>query len=129
MTFPVRPSSGDAVLDKAFRRVVRITTDSIHGAQGMWAVDALGRRNTTIYGSCGMAVSQLIVAITGAAISVNNQAGQKVLVAFTCIFIGEEFCILSHLVSGERQTDRFVALIAHFAAIWGPFAVRTRRGY
>lgn len=65
---------------------------------GMWAVDALGRRNTTIYGSCGMAVSQLIVAITGAAISVNNQAGQKVLVAFTCIFI------------------------AHFAAIWGPFA-------
>ncbi|GAA5988498.1 hypothetical protein JCM10908_003589 [Rhodotorula pacifica] len=65
---------------------------------GMWAVDALGRRNTTIYGSCGMAVAQLVVAITGAVVSVNNQAGQKVLVAFTCIFI------------------------AHFAAIWGPFA-------
>ncbi|POY72073.1 hypothetical protein BMF94_4880 [Rhodotorula taiwanensis] len=65
---------------------------------GLWAVDALGRRYTTIYGSAGMAVCQLIVAVTGAAISVTNQAGQKVLVAFTCIYI------------------------AHFAAIWGPFA-------
>ncbi|BGP57103.1 hypothetical protein JCM8202_000545 [Rhodotorula sphaerocarpa] len=65
---------------------------------GMWAVDKLGRRYTTMYGSIGMAVSQLIVAITGAAVSANNEAGQKVLVAFVCIFI------------------------AHFAAIWGPFA-------
>lgn len=73
----------------------------------MWAVDALGRRNTTIYGSCGMAVSQLIVAITGAAISVNNQAGQKVLVAFTCIFIGEEiFAFLAVRFVRGRQTDR-----------------------
>lgn len=77
-------------------RVVGVCADPIHVAQGMWAVDALGRRNTTIYGSCGMAVSQLIVAITGAAISVNNQAGQKVLVAFTCIFIGEKSPIPCH---------------------------------
>lgn len=67
--------------------------------QGMWAVDKLGRRYTTMYGSIGMAVSQLIVAITGAAVSANNEAGQKVLVAFVCIFIGE----LEHIF---RYADR-----------------------
>lgn len=41
-----------------------------------------------------MAVCQLIVAVTGAAISVTNQAGQKVLVAFTCIYIGELLSVL-----------------------------------
>ena len=104
MTFPVRPLLGMMRSTGCSSRAVGLEADSDDVAQGMWAVDALGRRNTTIYGSCGMAVSQLIVAITGAAISVNNQAGQKVLVAFTCIFIGE----------GSRITCRlFLARTPH----------------
>lgn len=65
---------------------------------GIWAVDKLGRRSLLLYGAAGMAISQLIVAAVGVAVSTNNQAGQKVLVAFVCIFI------------------------AHFAATWGPLA-------
>ncbi|GAA5828528.1 hypothetical protein JCM11251_000836 [Rhodosporidiobolus azoricus] len=65
---------------------------------GIFAVDKLGRRKTMIYGAAGMAVCQLIVAATGTAIGSGNPAGQKVLVAFVCLFI------------------------AHFAAIWGPYA-------
>ncbi|GAA5851862.1 hypothetical protein JCM8547_000080 [Rhodosporidiobolus lusitaniae] len=65
---------------------------------GIWAVDKLGRRKTMIFGAVGMAASQLIVAIVGTAIGSGNPAGQKVLVAFVCIFI------------------------AFFASIWGPYA-------
>ncbi|KAI5477310.1 hypothetical protein MNV49_006531 [Pseudohyphozyma bogoriensis] len=65
---------------------------------GMWAVDKLGRRRTMIFGAAGMFVAQIIVAATGTAIGVNNESGQKVLVAFSCIYIGI------------------------FAAIWGPYA-------
>ncbi|GAA6035474.1 hypothetical protein JCM8097_000272 [Rhodosporidiobolus ruineniae] len=65
---------------------------------GILAVDRLGRRKLMIIGACGMAVSQLVVAATGTAIGSSNPAGQKVLVAFVCIFI------------------------AFFAAIWGPYA-------
>jgi len=33
-----------------------------------------------------MAISQLIVAAVGVAVDADNQAGQKVLIAFVCIF-------------------------------------------
>jgi SP family sugar:H+ symporter-like MFS transporter len=49
-----------------------------------------------ITGAIGMCVCQIIVAATGTAIGTGNPAGQKVLVAFVCIYI------------------------AFFAAIWGP---------
>ncbi|GAA5914242.1 sugar porter family MFS transporter [Sporobolomyces salmoneus] len=65
---------------------------------GILAVDKAGRRALLLYGAAGMAVSQLIVAIVGVATSEDNQASQKVLIAFVCIFI------------------------AHFAATWGPLA-------
>ncbi|GAA6064442.1 hypothetical protein JCM10212_000141 [Sporobolomyces blumeae] len=65
---------------------------------GIWAVDKLGRRALLLYGAFGMAVAQLIVAIVGVATPESNQASQKVLVAFVCLFI------------------------AHFAATWGPLA-------
>ncbi len=51
-----------------------------------------------IYGSIAMAICQLLVAVIGVAVKVDNSAGQKALVALVCIYIG------------------------HFAAIWGPFA-------
>jgi len=51
---------------------------------GMWASDKVGRRPLMLIGAGGMAVAQLIVAITGTAISQDNAAGQKVLVAVSC---------------------------------------------
>ncbi|WWC65534.1 uncharacterized protein I303_108152 [Kwoniella dejecticola CBS 10117] len=65
---------------------------------GMLAADRVGRRPLMMYGAAGMAVSQLIVAAVGVAVSQANQAGQKVLVAFCCIYI------------------------AHFASTWGTLA-------
>jgi MFS family permease len=55
---------------------------------GMWAVDKLGRRSLLLYGAAAMCVSQLIVAIVGTVIDDTNKAGNKVLIAFVCIFIG-----------------------------------------
>ncbi|GAA5836437.1 hypothetical protein JCM3766R1_001595 [Sporobolomyces carnicolor] len=81
--------------------IITIATNVVNvGATvpGMWAVDKLGRRSLLLYGAAGMAISQLIVAIVGVATPADNQASQKVLIAFVCIFI------------------------AHFAATWGPLA-------
>ncbi|GAA5936358.1 sugar porter family MFS transporter [Sporobolomyces koalae] len=81
--------------------IITIATNVVNvGATipGILAVDRLGRRALLLYGAAGMAVSQLIVAAVGVATSENNQASQKVLIAFVCIFI------------------------AHFAATWGPLA-------
>lgn len=81
--------------------IITIATNVVNvGATvpGMWAVDKVGRRSMLLYGAAGMAISQLIVAIVGVATSSDNQASQKVLIAFVCIFI------------------------AHFAATWGPLA-------
>ncbi|GAA6012729.1 hypothetical protein JCM10207_005340 [Rhodosporidiobolus poonsookiae] len=63
---------------------------------GLWAIDRFGRRSMLLVGAIGMTVCHFIVAGTGVGISEDNQAGQKVLVAFVCIFI------------------------AFFAATWGP---------
>ena len=65
---------------------------------GMLAVDRSGRRFLLLTGAVVMATSQLIVAIVGTIIGNGNAAGQKVLIAFVCIFIGA------------------------FAATWGPMA-------
>ncbi|GAA5851875.1 hypothetical protein JCM8547_000084 [Rhodosporidiobolus lusitaniae] len=65
---------------------------------GIWAADKLGRRKTMIFGAVGMAASQLIIAIIGTAIGSGDPAGQKVRVAFVCIFV------------------------AFFSSIWGQYA-------
>ncbi|KAK4701536.1 hypothetical protein P7C70_g4694, partial [Phenoliferia sp. Uapishka_3] len=65
---------------------------------GIWAVDKFGRRFLLLLGAFGMGSAQLIVAIVGDTVSSTNLAGQKVLIAFVCIFIG------------------------FFAATWGPLA-------
>jgi len=52
----------------------------------MYLVDKAGRRSMLLVGAAGMAISQLIVAIVGVATSADNQASQKVLIAFVCIF-------------------------------------------
>ncbi|GAA5871792.1 hypothetical protein JCM16303_000865 [Sporobolomyces ruberrimus] len=81
--------------------IITIATNVVNvGATvpGIWAVDKVGRRGLLLYGAAGMAISQLIVAVVGVATPESNQASQKVLIAFVCIFI------------------------AHFAATWGPLA-------
>ena len=63
---------------------------------GIILVEFLGRRSLLLGGAAGMCVSQLIIAIVGAA--TNSDAANKCVVGFTCIFI------------------------AFFAATWGPVA-------
>ncbi|CAE6355938.1 unnamed protein product, partial [Rhizoctonia solani] len=54
---------------------------------GIWAVDRVGRRRLLLIGAAGMLICEFLVAIIGVTISVENQAGQKVLIAFVCIYI------------------------------------------
>jgi len=65
---------------------------------GMWGIERFGRRRLLLIGAAGMCFCEFIIAIVGVTISVNNIAGQKVLVAFVCIYI------------------------AFFASTWGPIA-------
>lgn len=55
---------------------------------GIWAVDKVGRRTMLIAGAAMMFACEFIVACVGTFTSANNMASQKVLVAFSCIFIG-----------------------------------------
>jgi len=65
---------------------------------GMWGVERFGRRRLLLVGAVGMTICEFLVAIIGVTISVDNTAGQKVLIAFVCIYI------------------------AFFASTWGPIA-------
>jgi sugar porter (SP) family MFS transporter len=65
---------------------------------GLYGVERFGRRTLLMFGALGMLSCEFIVAIVGVTISVDNIAGQKVLIAFVCIYI------------------------AFFASTWGPIA-------
>ena len=65
---------------------------------GMWGVEHYGRRNLLIYGAAWMTICEFLVAIIGVTISVENQSGQKALIALVCLYI------------------------AGFASTWGPIA-------
>jgi len=65
---------------------------------GIYLVDKVGRRSLLLIGAAGMLVCEYLVAIVGVAVSADNLAAQKVLIAFVCIYI------------------------AFFAATWGPIA-------
>lgn len=65
---------------------------------GMWGVEKFGRRKLLLVGATGMAICEFIVAIVGVTVAAENIAGQKVLIAFVCIYI------------------------AFFASTWGPVA-------
>ena len=64
----------------------------------MWGIEKFGRRALLLYGAAVMCVCEFLVAIIGVTISVQNQAGQKALIALVCIYI------------------------AAFASTWGPIA-------
>lgn len=63
---------------------------------GIILVELIGRRNLLLGGAAGMCISELLIAIVGAA--TDSDAANKCMVGFTCIFI------------------------AFFAATWGPVA-------
>lgn len=65
---------------------------------GMWGVERFGRRRLLLVGAVGMCICEYLVAIIGVTISVQNQSGQKALIALVCIYI------------------------AFFASTWGPIA-------
>jgi len=65
---------------------------------GIYFVDKAGRRRLLLIGAAGMLICEYLVAIIGVTISVENTAGQKVLIALVCIYI------------------------AFFASTWGPIA-------
>ena len=54
---------------------------------GMWGTERFGRRRLLLVGAVGMCVCEFIIAIVGVTISVDNKAGQKVLVAFVCYIL------------------------------------------
>jgi MFS family permease len=84
---------------------------------GMWGVERFGRRRLLIVGAIGMCVCEYIVAIVGVTVSVHNIAGQKVLIAFVCIYIvcGFFYCAPS-LTTATNYRQAF------FASTWGPIA-------
>jgi hypothetical protein len=63
---------------------------------GIWGIERFGRRRLLLIGAAGMCICEFIVAIVGVTVSVENLAGQRVLIAFVCIYI------------------------AFFASTWGP---------
>lgn len=81
--------------------VITIATNVVNVGMtvpGILAIDKVGRRSLLLYGAAIMCVCEYIVAIVGVTVSTTNESGQKVLVAFVCIYI------------------------AAFAATWGPIA-------
>jgi len=63
---------------------------------GMLLIDKLGRRYILIIGAIGMLICEYIIAIVGTIVGQSNDAAQKTLIGFVCIYI------------------------AFFAATWGP---------
>ncbi|KIY46795.1 MFS monosaccharide transporter [Fistulina hepatica ATCC 64428] len=81
--------------------IVTIATNVVNvGATipGIWGVERFGRRPLLLWGAVVMCICEFIVAIVGVTISIDNLAGQRVLIAFVCIYI------------------------AAFASTWGPLA-------
>ena len=54
---------------------------------GLWMVEAWGRRPLLMFGAVGMAISQFLVGGIGTGVGLANEAGQKAVVAFVCIYI------------------------------------------
>jgi len=54
---------------------------------GLYGVERYGRRSLLLVGAAGMTICEFIVAIIGVTVSTSNLAGQRVLIAFVCIYI------------------------------------------
>ena len=56
---------------------------------GVQLIDRVGRRRLLLIGAVGMCVCEFIVAIVGVTVGrdAGNLAGQKVLIAFVCLYV------------------------------------------
>ena len=54
---------------------------------GLYGVERFGRRSLLLIGAAGMTICEFIVAIVGVTVSTSDLAGQRVLIAFVCIYI------------------------------------------
>lgn len=61
---------------------------------GIWGVERFGRRTLLLWGAASMAICEFIVAIVGVTVSTDNMAGQRVLIAFVCVYIVSSVRIL-----------------------------------
>lgn len=119
---------------------------------GMYAIDRWGRRPLLLWGAVGMCISQLIVAISGTLstgqhaggeIFIKNLAGQKVAVAFVCIYIfffASTWGPLAWVVNGEifplkaRAKGISMAVATNWLLNWAiafstPYLVNYGTGY
>ncbi|KAG8852594.1 hypothetical protein FRB96_008593 [Tulasnella sp. 330] len=55
---------------------------------GIYLVDKAGRRSLLLWGAAGMLICEYVVAVVGVTVKDTDMAGQKVLIAFVCIYIG-----------------------------------------
>ena len=81
--------------------LINVATNVVNVAMtvpAIWGVERFGRRRLLLVGALGMCICEYIVAIVGVTISVDNIAGQKVLVAFVCIYIVSSSFSISHMV-------------------------------
>jgi MFS family permease len=84
---------------------------------GIWGVERFGRRRLLLVGAIGMCICEFIVAIVGITISVDNLTGQRVLIAFVCIYIVR----LLHFLFAMESPTVYIHQ-AFFASTWGPVA-------
>ncbi|KAM5352772.1 hypothetical protein ACJ41O_005494 [Fusarium nematophilum] len=135
--------------------IISMITSSINVAStipGIYAIDKLGRRPLLLWGGIGMCISQLVVALCGTLstgqydngeIFVKSLAGQKVAVAFVCIYIfffASTWGPLAWVVSGEifplktRAKSISMALATNWLFNWAiaystPYLVNYGDGY
>jgi MFS family permease len=58
---------------------------------GMYGIERFGRRRLLLIGAAGMSLCEFIIAIVGVTVSTSNLAGQRVLIAFVCIYIVSDY--------------------------------------
>lgn len=79
--------------------IIAIVTNAVNVVMtipGIYGVERFGRRRLLLVGCMGMCLCEYIIAVVGETISVQDLAGQQVLILFVCVFI------------------------AFFASTWGP---------
>ena len=84
---------------------------------GLYGVERFGRRSLLLIGAAGMTICEFIVAIVGVTVSTSDIAGQRVLIAFVCIYIVSR--VYHVIVFGFNEVS---IRQAFFAATWGPIA-------
>lgn len=67
--------------------IITSTTTVVMTLPGLWGVQVFGRRKLLYVGSISTCICQFIVAIVGLTVSASNTTGQRILVAFVCIYL------------------------------------------